>query len=412
LNSLVTRSHNSDGRIRALETIPHNLQSRSPLSDADNIRAKTNLKEDVTDREIIETLVATGYMSNQTAWFENDLFYTSKYNKPECVVYDPLLDRYIVANVGNGTIVETDTTNHTSYWVTGYERIYGMCIDGNILYTSNGDTLLGFHLLTGELEMSLPISNLNNLDGMTVDGNGFLYVIDTGGRLIKVDLEQETYEILTPGGLPDFPQDCVFDPFNNRIVVAAFQQSAPIVAVDPESGEVTTLTTLSAGYYDGITIDQYGNFYFSSFVAGGRVYKYPNDCSTRSVIASQLGEPTGLNYNQFDNILAVPSFNKDTVFFFHIGTTGIDDPGTGNLLEFDIFPNPCEDVLHIRYPIIDIRNAKLEVINMSGTALKSISPVSTGGDDISIDMGDLPSGIYLVRLSANNKTAVKKVVVI
>jgi len=357
-------------------------------------------------------LMAAGYMSNQTAWFENDLFYTCKYDKPECVVYDALLERYIVANIGNGCLVETDTTNHAAYWISGYESFYGMCVDGNMLYTSDGDTLMGFNLLTKERTLAMHISNLNNLDGMTVDGNGFLYVIDTGGRMIKVDLDNETYEVLTPNGLPDWPQDCVFDPFNNRIVVAAFQQSAPIVAVDPESGEVSTLTTLSAGYYDGITIDQYGNFYLSSFVAGGRVYKYPNDCSTRSVIATQLGEPTGLNYNQLDNILAVPSFNKDTVFFFHINQTGIADPGTDSRLDMQLYPNPCEDAIHLRYLISDIRNSKLEVINASGAIIKSISLKNAGINDLSLDISDLPAGIYFFNLTTMKNKLVKKVVVL
>lgn len=357
-------------------------------------------------------LVATGYMSNQTAWFENKLYDPSKYDKPECVVYDPLLERYIVANIGNGCLVETDSANNSNYWISGYESFFSMCRDGNTLYTSDGDTLMGFNLLTKERVLTMHIPSINNLDGMTADGDGFLYVIDTGGRVFKVDIQNETYEILTPHSLPNWPQDCVYDPFNNRVVIAAFQDSAPIVSIDPETGAITTLTTLSAGFYDGITIDQYGNFYFSSYASGGRVYKYPNDFSSRDVIATGLGQPTGLNYNQYDNILAIPSFNKDTVFFIHVNQTGLADPGRDSKLDMEVYPNPCEDVLHLRYEISDIREAKLELINMSGAVVRRIFQEGTGMIDISLNIDDLPAGIYFVKLTANKKTAVKKVVVL
>ncbi len=353
-------------------------------------------------------LVATGYMSNQTSWFANQLFQPNIYEKPECVVYDQALDRYIVANVGDGSLVETDTLNHNSYWLSGYGGLYGMCIDGNVLYTSDGDTLLGFHLLTKELVLSMHLPNTNNLDGMTTDGNGFLYVIDTGGRLMKVDIANETWELLASNGIPNWPQDCVFDPFNNRIVIAAFAASAPIVGVDIESGEVTTLTTNSVGRYDGITIDQYGNFYFSTFVGGGRVHKYPNDFSDYSVVAIALGEPTGLNYNQQDNILAIPSFNKDTVFFVPITQTGVADPTVGSKIDFELFPNPCKGTLHLRYSISDTRYSIFDVINTTGNVVKSLE---LQGKEAAIDLSDLPAGIYFARITARNKMAVKKLVV-
>lgn len=366
-------------------------------------------------------LVATGYMSNQTSWFANQLYQPNIYDKPECVVYDQALDRYIVANVGNGTLVETDTLNNNNYWLTShYERLYGMCIDGNILYTSDGDTLLGFHLLTKELVLSMHLPNTNNLDGMTSDGNGFLYVIDTGGRLMKIDIEDETWELLASDGIPNWPQDCVYDPFNNRIVIACFEASSPIVGVDAESGEVSTLTTNSVGRYDGITIDQYGNFYFSTFVGGGRVHKYPNDFSNYYAVAYGLGEPTGLNYNQYDNILAIPSFNQDTVYFIRMTQTGIADPQPGSSLDFELFPNPCSDVLHIQYTgletrdsRLEIRDLKLEVVSSSGTVVKSL-PVndrSSENQEISIDMREFPAGIYLVRVKSHDAVGVRKLVV-
>jgi len=365
------------------------------------------------DNDSDTDLVAIGYNSNQLSWFQNKLVRKNLYEKPECVVYDETFDRYIVANIGNGSLVETDTANDASYWIHGYGSFYGMCIADGILYTSDGDTIFGFHLATGNKVFSLNIPPINNLDGMTTDGNGFLYVIDTGGRMFKVDLEAGTYTLLTPSGLPVSPQDCVYDPFNHRIVVAAYQASAPIVAIDPESGEVTTLTTNSVGRYDGITIDQYGNFYFSTHAGGGRIHKYPNDFSDYYAVAYGMGEPTGLNYNQDDNILAVPSFNLDTVFFIPINQTGVPDPGKGMNGSFEVYPNPCTEKVHIRWHSPGTGIHEIRLADLSGKVIRECPVAASQGTATvaTFNTGGLPSGIYLLQLLGSTGSAQCKLLV-
>ncbi len=364
------------------------------------------------DNDSDTDLVAVGFSSDQIAWFSNNLVVPNLYDKPECVVYDNIYDRYIVANIGNGSLVETDTANNTSYWVHGYGILYGMCISEGILYTSDGDTLFGFHLANGNEVMALRIINYNNLDGMTTDGNGNLYVIDTWGRLLKVDLEAQTYSELVNQGLPAFPQDCVFDPFHNRIVVAAYEASAPIVAVDPATGEITTLTTNSVGRYDGITIDQYGNFYLASHVGGGRVYKYLSDFSNDPIIVAYgLGEPTGLNYNQQDDILAVPSFNKDTVYFIPVIATGMTEPVLHPSLHFNIYPNPSYGNTRISIESNMPDDLYFRVYSTDG-GLVHATHVSTSEDNMQVmDLSGLSAGTYVVKLSNTTSSATQKLVI-
>jgi hypothetical protein len=358
-------------------------------------------------------LVAIGFQSNQIAWFDNQHIQPNLYIKPECVVYDETHNRYLVANIGNGSLIETDTLNNQSYFVHGYGILYGMCIVDDVLYTSDGDTVFGFSLETGEEIFSLSIPPYNNLDGMTTDGNGFLYVIDTWGRIFKVDLEAQTYTVLVSSGLPDWPQDCVYDPFNDRIVIGAYQQSSPIVSVDPESGEVTTLQNSSMGRFDGITIDQYGNFYFASHVGGGRAYKYANDFSGGyETVATGLGEPTGLYYNQEDNILAVPSFNHHTVYFVPIFPTGINERPHDTEIEFYIYPNPCNGKARlIKKGSHEIESFQLEIFNQEGKLLQSSYLMLSGTQTHELDLRAFSSGICFVSLSNGYSRMIRKVVV-
>jgi hypothetical protein len=261
--------------------------------------------------------------------------------------------------------------------------------------------------------MALHLGAYNNLDGICTDGNGYLYVIDTWGRIFKVDIAEESFEVLVSSGLPDWPQDCVYDPFEDRIVVAAFQASAPVVAVDPNTGEVTTLTTNSVGRYDGITIDQYGNFYFSTFVAGGRVHKYPHDFSDYSVVASGLGEPTGLCYNQDDNILAVPSFNQHTVHFIQMSTIGLNDQQAPGNIDFIIYPNPNNGKASLKYQLTEKSMLNTALYDQNGRKLDDLLEFESapGSHEIKLDMSPYPAGVYMLQMRTEKACTAKKLVV-
>jgi hypothetical protein len=238
-------------------------------------------------------------------------------------------------------------------------------------------------------------------------------VIDTGGRMMKVDIESATYEVLVPSGLPLYAQDCVYDPLNNRIIVAAFVQSAAIVSVDPESGEITTLLDTSPGRYDGVTIDQNGNFYFASYVSGGRVYRYDNDFSgAYEIVASGLGQPTGLYFNQQDNILAVPSFNHNEVYYFNITNVGIQDQGSGYKFDFDISPNPAKDKAKIRLCGLEGHQEFILSIHDRIGKLVTSSPLQIKGSaELVLDVQDLSPGTYIVTLLGQEATYSKKIII-
>jgi sugar lactone lactonase YvrE len=359
-------------------------------------------------------LVAIGYNSSTIAWFENQLLGPQLYDKPEGSFFDAANNRYLVANVGDGSIVITDTTNNAqSYFTYGHEDIYGMCIIGDVLYTSDGDTVFGFDLETAEIVFELEIPPLNNLDGMTTDGNGFLYVIDTGGRLIKVDIEDQSYEVLVSSGLPNYPQDCVYDPFRGMVVVAAYQHSAPIIGVDPETGQLTTLLNISKGRYDGVTIDQTGNFYLSSHIEGGKVFRYPHDfLGEPETIASGLGQPAGLYYNQQDNVLVVPSFSQDTVYFYKISTTGINDFQQGENLQLDISPNPCKRSTKLKIKGLEGNHGFILTIrDQAGRIQQDQALKISGEEEIIFDLGNLSHGVYLVTIEGSDVVLTDKIIV-
>ena len=78
-------------------------------------------------------------------------------------------------------------------------------------------------------------------------------------------------------------------------------------------------------------------------------------------------------------------------------------------MNIQIFPNPANDILYIKYNI-DNMNSKDIHINMfsiTGTKVKSELQL-----DNKIDIKDLDEGIYLIRINTNDNSLLKKIVVI
>jgi sugar lactone lactonase YvrE len=241
-------------------------------------------------------------------------------NKPESISYDSIGNRWLVTCIGNGNIVEIDSLGQQSIFLTSPLQAASDVISGDTLFVTylNG-VLAAFDLNTKDTLFMVNIPPMGNLNGLTADTSGYIYMVDTGGRIIKLRRTDQAYSTFVGFGLPAFPQDCVFDPAHNRLLVASFTANAPIVAVDIADSSLTTLLTTQEGNFDGIMIDPLGNIYLSSH-NGGLLNKYVKSGTsfdpTPITIADGLGGPTEADYDNRHKIIGVPGFYTHRVDFF------------------------------------------------------------------------------------------------
>ncbi len=350
-------------------------------------------------------IVAIGYSSDKISWFSNQLFNPDYLKGPESVAFDHERQRYLVSSAFMDCIVAIDKSTHAQeIFKAGLDSPLGNCIKDNVIYVSVGENVKGFDLETGDEVFTVNIPCIQHLDGMTCDNNGFLYVIDTGGKIHKVDLSTGDYETIVDSGLTNFIQDCIFDPFNNRLLSVGYAANAPIQAINLETYEVTTATATPFGYYDGITIDQFGNVYLASHYSPGKIIRYLSDFSSYEVISTGHDEPAGLDFNQYDNILAIPNFSGNTVDFIQIQVTGENqiEPETRPV---KIFPNPNSGKFILKLEIPLGNNIDINIKNSSGKQIlnKKLTPCCS--DKLhAIDLSSFPKGLYFLNLKNSNKT--------
>ncbi len=79
------------------------------------------------------------------------------------------------------------------------------------------------------------------------------------------------------------------------------------------------------------------------------------------------------------------------------------------ILDFEIYPNPVNNIFGVSLSRRDVIISKLEIFNIRGQKVKSFnSSDMMNGNRMSIDSSKMPSGIYLMKLITENEVAVKK----
>jgi len=83
------------------------------------------------------------------------------------------------------------------------------------------------------------------------------------------------------------------------------------------------------------------------------------------------------------------------------------------LVKMSIFPNPTNGNTTIRYLISDIRYLICDLYSISGKKIRRLidENKSPGDYKLDIDLNDLPTGVYFIRLQAGDNIAVQKIIV-
>jgi len=235
---------------------------------------------------------------------------------PESVAFDTAGNQYLVSNVFGGAVIAIDSTGTQTEFAAGMGACLGNVIHDGVLYVSGGTHIHGFDLATGDSVWQFTRPLRQSSDGLAVDSSGYLYYVNTSNDcIIRVDIATQAWEELKCGTLTSSPQDIVFDPANNRLLVAAYAPTPPLIAVDLATGDQTNHGTLPASYYDGVAIDEQGGIYYGGGSVN-EVLRYPNDFSGRpELLGIGAHWPAGIDINHRDRILSIPCFEADSVAY-------------------------------------------------------------------------------------------------
>jgi len=240
---------------------------------------------------------------------------------PESAVYDSIRDRYFISNADGRYISEVDSDKDTSVYYTGTTRLLGTLIANDTLFVAGTDRVLGFELDTDSLVISVIVAGAGELNDVAADTSGFLYITDKAGlRLYKMRISDQSLSVIVSGIFE--PNGILFDAQSNSLFVCAWGNNARIRSVSLDGSSVSTLVTTPFSDLDGITEDNAGHIYVSSF-SGNAVYGYDRTFTDPPVLISDGHDGSAdIFFDRVNHILVVPNYWSSTVDFLDMDEDG------------------------------------------------------------------------------------------
>ena len=266
----------------------------------------------------------------------------------ESAEYDPSGERWFVS-CGTSTILSTSDMGDSWDFFGSGNASYGMEVMNGALFVIHNNKVYAYDLITAELLGMETIVGAEFLNGMGSDGNGTLIISDFySGRILKIDasdpVNMSTSTLV--GNTGSTPNGVVVDVENGRAVVVNWGVNSDILAVDIESGVVTTLVNGSGlGNCDGIDMDSEGNYYISSWNPT-RITKYNSDFTeSEIVVSSGLSSPADISFDEVNNILGVANSGSNQVTFHYI--SGANTQNINILEDLDVELNGNEFIFNL-----------------------------------------------------------------
>jgi hypothetical protein len=311
-----------------------------------------------------------------------------------------------------------------------------------------------------------------DLEDLIIEPNGTMYIVNNVGtsKIYKIENGQFDQNQLTPvqaiyigdTGLPavpsgDSPDEVSSLMFYNGVLYALGKSTKKLYTVDMTDGTVTEVATLNvAGDFrsDGMTTHMNGTVYllktnttgeseiwkFDSFPGGD--ISYVRQIETSGKVESLTSHPDGFLYasdfNRFFKISVTDAYIGYLADYF-VDIEGMDyflSPNlvtvTGTSLLFETiiptsvsqdlntvpteyslaqnYPNPFNPSTVINYSIPENGFVNLAVYNLLGEKVATLvnKEVAAGTYSYEFDASNLPSGIYIYQITANNYTSSQK----
>ena len=242
---------------------------------------------------------------------------------PQGVSCDTAGRRFFVTDFLDGNVIQIDSNDVESYFLTGLGSCMYSTIDDDVLYVSSAIGIMGVSLSTGDTLLTVTIPGTGRLAGVAVDTSGFLYTVDSFARRIhRIRLADAACSTIVSAGLPFFPEALFFDGERNRLLLTSDLQqpimNTLIVSVDLPSGALTTVATAPFGWCEGITRDRRGYWYITDW-AYGRIFAFDSAFSNPPrIVDSGYEGPTGLCYDVLRDRLMIPEFKTNDVRLLEI----------------------------------------------------------------------------------------------
>ena len=244
---------------------------------------------------------------------------------PESVEFHARLNRTLISNTNNGTIVARAANGTLSLFTSAPSSPYGIELLAGTLFVLDSGHVKGYDIDTAAPVMDLSLAGAGFLNGITSNGIDTLYISDFSLKTIRSinvsNLAAPVAETPISTG-SSTPNGLVYDRTANRLIIATWGSNAKILSLDLTPGATPSpLINTSLNNIDGITLDCHGAIIVAAWggcSSGGCLRRFDPPftlVSSANVIVDGLSNPADIDYDWVSADIAVPQSGNNTVSF-------------------------------------------------------------------------------------------------
>jgi len=347
--------------------------------------------------------------------------FSQSFNNPESIVFDKSNDRYLVSNANTGSnkgeILSLDPhTQEISQFISkGLNSPKGLIIVNNTIFCTDLTEVKGFDLSTGSLTTSIMIEESLFLNDITSDGINLFVSDNIKNKIFSINISTHKVTTLISGGDLSKPNGILYNQEKNSLIICSFRANSPIQSYDLNLNMLSFLIMTNISQMDGITIDQNGNYYVSSW-NDNAIYKFdPLFKDSPIQISNGHYGPADIFYDIQNDVLAIPNFNSNAVNLMNMSPlqTGLDL----NPNEIKIYPNPTSGLFTINFKRDIGTFVSIQIMDKSGNILHKVA-VEKYSDkeyqDIVIDSKSigLKKGVYFIKINIGEDVFMKRIAIL
>lgn len=242
---------------------------------------------------------------------------------PESVLIDRSRNILYVSNInsgpwekdGNGFISKMDKSGNILQlkWIEGFSAPKGMGISGNSLFIADIDELVEANIETGEIVHRIAFDDNPQLNDITVDADGVVYVSGSESQKIYA-VKNGKVEVFIEGGAGERLNGLYWEKDRMLLITSA---SSQFKEINLNTKEVKVISE-NIGQGDAIVSVGDGSYITTSW-AGAIFYIGKDGKPNQLLNTEEIGENTAdADFSVEDQILYVPTFFKNQVKAYHL----------------------------------------------------------------------------------------------
>lgn len=237
----------------------------------------------------------------------------SKLKHPESITFDPVGNRFLISNTGNGSIVAMDEDGKISHYMKkAFDAPKGIFLRDGIMYVADVTKVHIVDVASATITASIDIEGAKGLNDIAIGENSQLYITDLEGNCVYIyDQNSKTQEkIVSP--LLKKPNGIIYDRPRWQMFIVGFDKHSPVLSLNTQDKSVNIFMDSIYSELDGIAIDDLGRIFFTSW-AEEMIIEIPQE--QNRFITELKGYPASadLYYHLPTNELLVPRFNENRI---------------------------------------------------------------------------------------------------